>query len=61
MRNKSLVLCEDGAEEGNIEIGGTGFPRKPESANLCERLFFISQTPESDIEPFIMISDYGGY
>ena len=38
VRNKSLVLREDGAEEGNIEIGGTGFLRKPERANLCERL-----------------------
>ena len=40
VRNKSLVLREDGAEEGNIEIGGTGFLRKPERANLCERLLF---------------------
>ena len=38
VRNKSRVLREDGAEEGNIEIGGTGFPRKPERANLRERL-----------------------
>ncbi len=40
MRNKSRVLREGGAEEGNIEIGGTGFPRKPKRANLCERLLF---------------------
>ena len=40
VRNKSRVLREDGAEEGNIEIGGTGFLRKPERANLCERLLF---------------------
>ncbi len=52
MRNKSLLLREDGAE-GNIEIGGTGFLRKPEMANLCER-----RTPESDIEPSIAICDY---
>ncbi len=40
MRNKSRILNEDGAEQGNVEIGEKGFPRKPERANLFERLLF---------------------
>ncbi len=40
VRSKSRVLREDGAEQGNTEIGETGFPRKPERVNLFERLLF---------------------
>ena len=38
VRNKSRVLREDGAEQGNVELGEMGCPRKPERANLFERL-----------------------
>ncbi len=40
LRNKSRGLREDVAEKGNVEIGGTGFPRKPERANVVERHLF---------------------
>ncbi len=40
VRNKSRILREDGAEQGNIEIGETGFTRKPKKAIFFERLLF---------------------
>ncbi len=41
VRSKSFALREGGAEHGNVEIGETGFPRKPERAYLFERLLLF--------------------
>ena len=43
VRNKSLVLREDGAEQGNIEIGGRGFP-KNQRGQICVSGFYFANT-----------------
>ncbi len=41
---KSRVLCEDGAEQGNVEIGETWLPRRTERANSFERFCLFANT-----------------
>ncbi len=54
MRNKSFVLCEDGAEQGSVEVGEAGFP-----GNRRGHTAFISQTQDLYMEPSLVISDDG--